>query len=140
MSALRRMNLGDLVALLVSEHAQMKEGLDQVRKAVETGDYAAASTSVAALERVFQQHIADEEGQVLRILIDAYGVKGAEDAIKVFQQHRPIYNLMERIKQLASLPPPKLAAAQDELQALFDQHTAAEEDGVFPRAVSAPRR
>ena len=140
MSALRRMNLGDLVALLVSEHAQMKKGLDQVRKAVETGDYAAASTSLAALERVFQQHIADEEGQILRILLDAYGVKGAEDAIKVFQQHRPIYSLMERIKQLASLPPPKLAAAQDELQALFDQHTAAEEDGVFPRAVSAPRR
>jgi len=137
MDALRRMELDDLVSLLVSEHEQMRRGLGTVKDAIRSKDYISAAKELTGLDEVFRQHIADEEGQILRLLIDALGVKGADDAIKVFRQHRPIYALMETVKKLASLQPDELEKKQDELQVLFERHTALEEGGVFPRALSA---
>jgi len=37
------------------------------------------------------QHIIDEEATTLKILLEAYGRQGAENAIKVFQKHREIH-------------------------------------------------
>ncbi len=135
----RRMEFEDLISTLVSEHGEMKRGLAEVEDAVLRKDFSAASTTLKELDSLFKQHIADEEAQVLRLLIDAYGVKGAEDAIVVFRQHRPIYDLMEEVKKLASLPPGELASKEDELRRLLDEHTLAEETRVFPRAVSTYR-
>jgi hypothetical protein len=88
------------------------------------------------LDRIFKQHIADEAAQVLRILLDAYGVDGANEAIIIFRQHRPIYDLMEKVKKLAALPIEELASSEDALRQLFEERTLAEESRVFPRALS----
>ena len=137
MTALRSLPVDELVAVLVSEHAKMKDGLGRVRAAAMAGDFPDAKKALKEVEGVFRQHIADEEGQVLRLLIGVYGRKGAEGAIEVFRQHRPIYALMESIERLSSLPREELAAEQDELISLFEGHAASEEKSVFPRAVSA---
>ncbi len=71
----------------------------------------------------------------MRILLDAYGVEGSEEAIVVFRQHRPIYKLMEEVKKLASLPIGELAGDQDRLWRLFEDHTLAEESRIFPKAI-----
>jgi iron-sulfur cluster repair protein YtfE (RIC family) len=122
------------------EHGLMKENILRLEKAVARQDFQAAAATLDELERIFKQHIADEEAQVLRILIEAYGVKGADDAIKVFRQHRPIYELVSKVKALSSLPPDELASNQDKLKALLDEHTRAEEQRVFPEAQSAYRK
>jgi Arc/MetJ-type ribon-helix-helix transcriptional regulator len=132
----RKMEFEELISVLIAEHAEMKRGLAEIKQAVSKGDFPSASRVLRELDRLFRQHIADEEAQVLRLLIDAYGVKGAEDAITVFRQHRPIYDLMEEVKKLASLSPQELASSEDRLKRLLDEHTLAEETRVFPRAVS----
>jgi len=131
----RRLELEALIRVLVEEHTRMKEGLGQVRASVARRDFASASLALKGLESVFRQHIADEEAQVLRLLIDRMGVKGASEEIKVFQQHRPIYQLMQKVKELSALSAPELEANQTRLAALFDDHTLAEEQRVFPKAI-----
>ena len=131
----RRLELEALIRVLVEEHTRMKEGLGQVRASVARRDFASASLALKGLESVFRQHIADEEAQVLRLLIDRMGVKGASEEIKVFQQHRPIYQLMQKVKELSALSAPELEANQARLAALFDDHTLAEEQRVFPKAI-----
>jgi hypothetical protein len=132
----RKMELEELISVLVGEHARMKSDLADVGRAVSRRDFSSASRTLRGLDHLFKQHIADEEAQVLRILIDAYGVKGAEDAVAVFRQHRPIYDLMEQVKKLAALSPEELASTEDGLKRLLDEHTLAEETSVFPRALS----
>ena len=130
------MEFEELISVLVAEHGKMKRGLADVEQAVVGKDFPSASKILRELESLFKQHIVDEEAQVLRLLIDAYGVKGAEDAIAVFRQHRPIYNLMEEVKKLASLAPEDLAEREAELRTLLYEHTLAEETTIFPRAVT----
>lgn len=133
------MKLEDLVAVLVAEHAEMKAGLESLRSALGAKDYAAAKARLAEVKTIFTRHIADEEAQVLRVLIDSYGVKGADEAIMVFRQHRPMYALMEAIERFATLSPAELESKEEELKELFGKHTKAEEERVFPWALSARR-
>ncbi|HUI00613.1 MAG TPA: hemerythrin domain-containing protein [Nitrososphaerales archaeon] len=133
----RRMEFDELISVLVAEHGKMKSGLAEVERAASEKDFASAARILRGLDALFRQHIADEEAQVLRLLIDAYGLKGADDAIVVFRQHRPIYDLMETVKKLASLPAAELASSENELRRLFDEHALAEETRVFPKALSA---
>jgi len=72
----RKMEFEELISVLITEHAEMKRDLAEVRKAVSKRDFLYASRVLRELDSLFKQHIADEEAQVLRILIDAYGVKG----------------------------------------------------------------
>jgi hemerythrin-like domain-containing protein len=131
----RKMEFEELISVLVAEHAEMKKGLAQVKQAISNKDFASASRVLGELDRLFRQHIADEEAQVLRILLDAYGVDGSNEAIIVFRQHRPIYDLMKKIKKLAALPIEELASSEDVLRQLFEEHTLAEESRVFPKAI-----
>jgi len=132
----RKIDLETLIKVLVEEHVAMKEGLRLAKQAADRKDFEAVSRALKEVDPVFRQHIADEESQVLRLLIAHLGVKGAADEIKVFQQHRPIYQLMEKVKELAAAPPAELEADQARLDALFDDHTLAEEQRVFPRALA----
>ena len=133
----RALNLDELVRVLVKEHQAMKEGLQRVKEAAEARDFTRASQELAKVEEVFRKHIEDEESSVLRTLIEAYGVTGAEEEIRIFQQHRPIYHLMQELTELASMEPDELEEAQVRLVDLMTTHTLAEEAKVFPRALQA---
>ena len=135
----RKLEFEDLVKLLVQEHAGMHEGLARVRSAAEKHDFQQASKALRELDPVFRQHVVDEESTVLRLLISKLGVKRAQEEIKVFQQHRPIYNLMQTVIELASKSEGELMAEQARLGALFVHHTVAEEEQVFPKAVDCYR-
>lgn len=125
-----------LVKALVGEHAKMKQGLSHVEEATERRDFEEVSKALRELDLIFRQHILDEESTVLRLLVKELGVKAAEEEIKVFQQHRPIHQLMQEVAELASMSADKLVDKQRELNALFLRHTSAEEHFVFPRATS----
>ena len=136
----RRIDLEELINVLIAEHMEMKEKLANIRESVSRRDFSSAAETLGQLDRLFRQHIADEEAQVLRVLIGAYGVTGADEAIRVFRQHRPIYQLMEEVKKLASLSPEELASDETRLASLLEDHTAAEESRVFPKALSTHRK
>ena len=114
----------------------MKEGLFKAREAAEKRDFEALARTLRELDPLFRQHIVDEESIILRLLIGRLGVKGAEEEIRVFQQHRPIYHLMQKISEFASLSAAELQTSQEELGNLFERHAFAEEKMVFPKAES----
>jgi len=132
----RRLAFADLISVLTSEHAEIRWKLTELKGSTETKDFTHAAAILKDLDQLFRQHIADEEAQVLPILIEAYGVKGAEQAIVVFRQHRPIYLLIQEVGRLASLPPEGLATNETKLGALLIKHTQAEETHIFPNALS----
>ena len=135
----RRLGLEEMVKVLVAEHAAMRDGLKRAKEAASKGDFEAVRRIIQGLDPLFRQHIADEESEILGLLVRELGVKGAEREIAVFRQHRPIYNLMLRIRELAAAAPGELEEREAELEALFSEHARAEESEVFPRAVSLVR-
>jgi hypothetical protein len=129
------MDFESLIRVLADEHRVMEAGLDRMEKAAEEGDFAGVAATLAELEPIFRQHIADEESQILRLLIGELGVTGAEDEIKVFQQHRPIHKLMQLVAELAARSAAELANDQSRLRELFLAHASMEEQRVFPKAL-----
>lgn len=117
----------------------MKEKLAEIKQSASRRDFSSTAEILGQLDRLFRQHIADEEAQVLRVLIGAYGVIGADEAIRVFRQHRPIYQLMEEVKKFASLSPEELASDETKLKSMLEEHTMAEENRIFPKAISTHR-
>jgi len=131
----RQLGFETLVGVLVQEHTKMKEGLSRVKDAAEKRDFEAVSVALRDVDPIFRQHIVDEESTILRLLIGGLGPKGAAEDIRVFQQHRPIYRMMQAVAELASKSATELEAEQAKLNALFLEHTAAEQERVFPKAI-----
>ncbi len=136
----RRLGLEELISVLIAEHAEIRQDLVDLERSAERRDYSSSAMTLERLDRLFRQHVADEEAQVLRFLIEAYGVKGANEAILVFRQHRPIYRLMTEVKELVSLSPEELALSEAKLKSMLETHAQAEETDVFPRALSTFNR
>lgn len=134
------MDLQDLIATLIEEHRQMNDLVRELRAALSDQERSLAPELISRLVMIFKQHIADEESQILKILIESYGVRGAQDAIDVFRAHRPIYSIMQRLENLADLSHDELNSRQDELRELLSSHTSAEEGSVFPQTLAAPKR
>ncbi|HMD78882.1 MAG TPA: hemerythrin domain-containing protein [Nitrososphaerales archaeon] len=132
----RDLSIDGLIRTLVEEHDKMRELLRLAKEATDKGDFEAVSRDLKLLDPIFKQHIADEEAQVLRLLIGELGRKGAEEEIRIFQQHRPIYRLMQAVSELASKEAMDLGSEQTKLNALFDDHANAEELLVFPKALA----
>lgn len=135
----RRLGLDALVETLVEEHALMRSGIQRARGAAARKDFDGVRAELQSVDPIFRQHIADEESQILSLLIRETGIDGAAEEIKVFQQHRPIYNLMKKVGELASKSSAELEASQEELDQLFRLHAKTEEERVFPRARSLRR-
>ena len=128
-----------MLKLLVAEHAVMKEKLGAIRTAAGAGDFSEASRLLRELDAVFRQHIADEEAQILSMLVARLGVEGAKEEIRVFQQHRPIYALMTSASSMAAMGSSELRANSGRLLELLDAHSSAEEGSVFPKALKCSR-
>lgn len=131
----RKIPFDELIRVLASEHGVIREQLRLAKEASERKDFEALSTALKRMEVVFRQHIVDEEAQIIRQLVGELGVKGAEEEIKVFQQHRPIYRLMQAVAELASKKASEFGSEQAALSVLFEQHAAAEEERVYPKAL-----
>ena len=132
----RKMDVEVLVETLVKEHAVMRESFERAKGAAARGDLRAVSAELRGIDPVFRQHVADEEAQILGLLVRELGREGAAEAIRVFQQHRPIYQLMLKVRDLAARPSEALRESEAELAELFELHTRSEESWLFPKAAS----
>ena len=132
----RELGLEQLIRVLVDEHRAMRDILGRARESARHRDFAEAGRLLREVDPLFRQHIADEESQILGLLVRTLGVKGAEREISVFRQHRPIYALMQAVSELAAASAKELESKEAELDALFREHTLAEESGAFPKAAS----
>jgi hypothetical protein len=134
------MDFESLISVLAEEHRVMEAGLARMERAANQSDFTGVAAALTELEPIFRQHIADEESQILRLLIGELGVAGAEEEIKIFQQHRPIHRLMQLVAELAAKSAAELEHDQHRLNELFLEHTSMEEQGVFPKALGIYRK
>lgn len=86
----RQLELGELISVLSKEHEEQRKRLSDLADVLEKKDYPRGAQLASEFDNSSIQHIVDEENVLLKLFIDAYGRKGADDAIKVFQQHRAI--------------------------------------------------
>lgn len=98
-------------------------------------DYVRAAHLFSEFDNLSIQHIVDEENVLLKLFIDAYGRNGADDAIKVFQQHRTMHKLADTISKKALTSPEKLGSMPSDFDKLVRSHFLAEEDRIFPWAL-----
>ena len=98
-------------------------------------EYARAAQLSSEFDNSSIQHIVDEENVLLKLFIDTYGRKGADDAIKVFQQHRTMHKSADAIANKALTSPEGLGSMPSDFDKLVRSHFEAEEERIFPWAL-----
>ena len=133
----RPLELEELIALLSKEHQEQRKRLSDIAGVLEKKDYTRGAELAREFDNSTVQHIVDEENVLLKLFIDAYGRKGADDAIKVFQQHRTMHKLAETISEKAMNSPEELGSTPSEFDKLVRSHFDSEEKRIFPWALQA---
>jgi len=113
--------------------------LEDLIQALARKDYARGAQLASEFDNSSIQHIVDEENVLLKLFIDAYGRRGADDAIKVFQQHRTMHKLADTISKRALSSPNELGSMSSEFEKLVRSHFEAEEERIFPWALKICR-
>ena len=131
----RPLELEELIPLLSEEHQEQRKRLSELADFLEKKDYARGAELAREFDNSIVQHIVDEENVLLKLFIDAYGRKGADDAIKVFQKHRTMHKLAETISKNAMNSPEELGSTPSEFDKLVRSHFDAEEKRIFPWAL-----
>jgi len=106
-----------------------------ISDALKKGDYSNVAHLVSEFDNSTLQHIVDEENVLLKLFIDAYGREGADDAIKVFHQHRTMHMLADTISKTALTSPKELGSMPGDFEKLVRSHFEAEEQRIFPWAL-----
>ncbi len=131
----RPLELEELIALLSQEHQEQRKRLSELTDVLEKKDYARGAELAREFDNSTVQHIVDEENVLLKLFIDTYGRKGANGAIKVFQQHRTMHKLADTISKKAMNSPEELGSIPSEFDNLVRSHFEAEEKRIFPWAL-----
>lgn len=130
----RKISVNELVKILMDEHEKSKYRLSEFEKLLKTGNYEAARELINHLKTNYEQHIIDEEAVLLRDAVKFLGRENCKDIIEIFQQHRPIMDMVQRI--IDSVNDLQLRRMEDLLQDLrkiLEIHYSREEVEVFPR-------
>ena len=131
----RQLEVKELIPVLTKEHQQFRKCLAGLNDALTKGDYSNGAELVSEFDNSTLQHIVDEENVLLKLFIDAYGREGADDAIKVFQQHRTMHKLADAISKKALTSPKELSSMPSDFEKLVLSHFKAEEERIFPWAL-----
>ena len=131
----RQLGLEELISVLSNEHHEQKKRLRDIIDVLGKKEYARAARLVSEFDNSSIQHIVDEENVLLKLFIDAYGREGADEAIKVFQQHRTMHKLADAIANKALTSPESLGSLPSDFDKLVRSHFEAEEERIFPWAL-----
>ena len=138
----RQLGLEELISVLSNEHHEQRKRLTDIIDVLAKKEYARAAQLASEFDNSSIQHIVDEENVLLKLFIDAYGREGADDAIKVFQQHRTMHKSADAIANKALTSPENLGSMTSDFDKLVRSHFEAEEERIFPWALKtyqAPR-
>jgi hemerythrin-like domain-containing protein len=131
----RPLELEELISLLFQEHQEQRKRLSELADVLKKRHYVRGAELTREFDDSSVQHIVDEENVLLKLFIDTYGRKRADDAIKVFQQHRTMHILAETISKKAMASPEELESMPSEFDKLVRSHFEAEEKHIFPWAL-----
>ena len=139
----RPLELEELIPVLLREREEQRIRITQLTDALAREDYAKTAELLESLSGSPTQHIVDDETQMLKLFLDAYGREGTSEAIKLFQQHRSKHKRVLALQQLGATSPKGLGSQEAEvkiLEKLGQEHDQAEEHSVFPLALKTSRQ
>jgi hypothetical protein len=139
----RPLVLEELIPVLLREREEQRSRITQLTDALAREDYAKTTELLESLSGSPAQHIVDDETQMLKLFLDAYGREGTSEAIKLFQQHRSKHKRVLALQQLGATSPKGLNSQETEvnvLEKLAQDADQAEEDLDFPLALKNRRQ
>ena len=139
----RPLVLEELIPVLLREREEQRSRITQLTDALAREDYAKTTELLESLSGSPTQHFVDDETQMLKLFLDAYGREGTSEAIKLFQQHRSKHKRVLALQQLGATSPKGLGSQEAEvkiLEKLAQEHDQAEEHSVFPLALKTSRQ
>ncbi|MEM1994903.1 MAG: hemerythrin domain-containing protein [Nitrososphaerales archaeon] len=129
----RPLGLREMVETLLSEHKGARSLLLELEELLLRDEAQKVAEGLIRLDRYLLQHIVDEEASILKRLINVYGSEKCEEEIRILQQHRIIYNILQECSKLQELTALKQKFA--ELKVILERHFKDEEEKVFPKVL-----
>ncbi|MEM3832656.1 MAG: hemerythrin domain-containing protein [Thermoprotei archaeon] len=141
----RQYELEELISVLLKEHKMIMNDITELKNAINEKNHEKINEIFTRFDSYLNQHVIDEEARLLKILLDSYGRGGSKEAIKVFQQHLKIHQLINNIKTLVntsleSLNAEELNAKEIELNEMFKLHFEKEEKEIFPWVIETYKK
>ncbi|MEM3510666.1 MAG: hemerythrin domain-containing protein [Nitrososphaerales archaeon] len=129
----RPLGLREMVETLLSEHKGARSLLLELEELLLRDEAQKVAEGLIRLDRYLLQHIVDEEASILKRLINVYGSEKCEEEIRILQQHRIIYNILQECNKPHELTALKQKFA--ELKVILERHFKDGEEKVFPKVL-----
>ncbi|MGB9729295.1 MAG: hemerythrin domain-containing protein [Thermoprotei archaeon] len=136
----RSYELEDLINILLKEHKMIMNDITELKNAINERNHEKINEIFTRFDSYLNQHVIDEESRLLKILLDNYGREGSKEAIKVFQQHLKIHQLINDMKTLANTSLESLNSKEIELNEIFIIHFEKEEKEIFPWVIKTYKK
>lgn len=120
----RKIELEELIKLLIKEHFEIKDLLGKLKVFLDE-----MNSTITKLQNILNQHVIDEESRILKEIINKYGKEKADFAIKVFREHRLIHELLSKL--ITSIKIEEINSLREGLENIFKNHFEKEERNVF---------
>ena len=132
----RDLPIKELIEKLKEEHASLPAIIDDAVITYKTGNLSGAFPVIAEVRETLSQHIIDEEGVLLKLLIDKIGKEASEPYIKILQEHTKIMKLVEQSVESTYTGWTETEPNLNLFKETLAQHHKQEEDELFPKVLS----
>ncbi|MEM0134338.1 MAG: hemerythrin domain-containing protein [Thermoplasmatales archaeon] len=132
----RELPVKELIEKLKEEHANLPGIIDDAIITYKTGNLSGAFPVIAEVRETLSQHTIDEEGVLLKILIDKIGKEASEPYIKILQDHTKIMKLVEQSVESTYTGWTETENNLNLLKETLAEHHRQEEKELFPKVVS----
>jgi iron-sulfur cluster repair protein YtfE (RIC family) len=132
----RDIPIRDLVDKLKEEHASLPGIIDDAIITYKTGNLSGAFPVIAEVREILSQHTIDEEGTLLKFLIEKLGKEASEPYIKILQDHTKIMKLVEQSVESTYTGWTETENDLNLLKQTLSEHHKAEETELFPKVIS----
>ncbi len=130
------MPINELIEKLKEEHAAIPGIIDDAVITYKTGNLSGAFPVIAEVRETLSQHIIDEEGILLKFLIDKVGKEAAEPYIRILQDHPKIMKLVEQSVESTYTGWTETESDLNLLKETLAEHHRQEEAELYPKVIS----
>ena len=132
----RDLPMKELIEKLKEEHSTLPSVIDDAILTYKTGNLSGAFPVIADVREILSQHIIDEEGTVLKFLLDKIGKEAAEPYIKILQEHTGIMKLVDQSVESTYTGWTETENYLLQLKKTLAEHHKREEEEFFPKVIS----
>ncbi|MCL5874503.1 MAG: hypothetical protein M1161_04100 [Candidatus Thermoplasmatota archaeon] len=132
----RELPIKELIEKLREEHTTLPATIDDAVITYKTGNLSGAFPVIAEVRETLSQHIIDEEGVLLKFLIDKIGKDASEPYIKILQEHTKIMKLVEQSVESTYTGWTETENDLNTLKETLAEHHKQEETVLYPKVVS----